>query len=104
MIKYETAKSFCESSNETLPSSKFVVVEERFKRRNIFWIAENEDSKKLAEKELRQDLEVAFAKNNRNGCAFLLEDNLGLSVKLFTNFIDSSESRREGSFTIPIHL
>ena len=63
MTKYETAKSFCESSNETLPSSKFVVVEEGYKRQNIFWIAENEESIKLAEMELRQDLDVAFVQD-----------------------------------------
>jgi len=38
MSQYQTAKSFCESRNETLPSSNFIVVEKDYKKKNIFWI------------------------------------------------------------------
>ena len=79
MTGYEIAKSLCESANESLPSSSFVVVEKDYKKRNIFWMAENEDSKKLTEEELRLDLDVALVNDNGNGCAFLTEDFFGHS-------------------------
>ena len=66
-----------------MPPSKFVVVEKGYKRSNIFWVAESEDSKKNAEMEQRQDLDVAYAQDNENGCAFLLETFIGILGRIY---------------------
>ena len=79
MTGYETAKSFCKSNNESLPSSNFVVVEKDYIRRNIFWMAENEESKKRTEEELRLDLDVGLVSNSEDACAYLIEDFYGFS-------------------------
>ena len=73
LVKYDEAKALCEEANRTLPRSAFKVVEKGHEYKSIFWLAEDEQSKKEANDEFLQDLGVSFVTRSGAGdfCAIL---------------------------------
>ena len=55
-VRYSEAKEFCELKNETLPRTSFRVIEKGHEHRSIFWLLEDEETRKAAQEENRQKL------------------------------------------------
>ena len=71
IVKYDEAKAICERENKTLPRSFFRVIEKGHEFKSIFWLAEDEQSRKEANDEFLQDQAVSFVYEKSELCAIL---------------------------------
>jgi hypothetical protein len=80
---YNESKAFCASKNLTLPRTPFKVIETGYKSTSIFWIEDNEETRKAASEKSREHLDVAFYPKfgGREICA-----GLGKVFRTFENF------------------
>ena len=80
---YNESKAFCASENLTLPRKPFKVIETGYKSTNIFWIEDNEETRKAASEKSREHLDVAFYPKfgGREICA-----GLGKVLRTFKSF------------------
>ena len=91
IVKYDEARAICEGENKTLPRSSFRVVENGHEYKSIFWLAEDEQSRKEANDEYLKDLGVSFVTASGPGgfCAILGERIMEIYPDFLFDFQDT---------------